>query len=65
MADAPAVEKVVLKCLQTGVTLRRKKRYYRNGNYFINKAAFKAHTSKQAEKKAEEASAPAAEAPKA
>lgn len=40
MADANNAE-LKKKCAQTGVNLKRKKRYYRNGRYFVTKAAFK------------------------
>lgn len=66
MADekqaAPA-EDISKKCAGTGVALRRKKRYYREGRYFLNKNAFKAYQAKEAEKA--EAEKPAAEAPAA
>ncbi len=49
-AVAPAAEDIRKKCAQTGVNLKRKKRYYRNGRYYITKAAFqtKAKTEKAA-----------------
>ncbi len=40
------------KCANTGKTLKRKKRYYRNGKYYISKAAWKAQAKKEAEAKA-------------
>ena len=38
MADEK--EDLSKKCAQTGVALKKFKRYYRNGRYFISKAAF-------------------------
>ncbi|NTV30300.1 MAG: hypothetical protein HGA80_09490 [Candidatus Omnitrophica bacterium] len=50
------------KCANTGKALKRKKRYYRNGKYYITKAAWQAQVKKDAEAaKAKEAEAPAAE----
>lgn len=51
------------KCAFSGVALRKARRFYRNGLYFRNKAAFKSHVEKlaSAEKKEE----PAAPAPQA
>lgn len=43
MADEEDISK---KCAQTGTTLKRSRRYYRNGKYFVNKNAFKAHEAK-------------------
>jgi hypothetical protein len=60
MADAkPAAptEDIRKKCAGTGVTLRRKRRYYRNGKYFLNKNAYKMFVEKENEKKAAEAPA--------
>ncbi|MCA9407076.1 MAG: hypothetical protein H6755_04820 [Candidatus Omnitrophica bacterium] len=39
-------EDISKKCAQTGTTLKRVKRYFRNGKYYINKAAFRAHQKK-------------------
>ncbi len=39
-------EEINKKCAQTGTTLKRSRRYYRNGKYFINKNAFKAFEAK-------------------
>lgn len=58
MADEK--EDLSKKCAQTGTTLKRSKRYFRNGRYFINKAAFKAHNEKlqeEAKKAADDAAA--------
>lgn len=51
------------KCAQTGTTLKRVKRYYREGKYFVNKNAYKAHQEKLLEeaKKAEDEAREAAE----
>ena len=49
------------KCANTGKALKRKKRYYRNGKYYLTKAAWKAQVKKDAEGKAQAAEAPAAE----
>lgn len=38
-----------IKCAQTGVKLKKIKRYYREGLYFINKAAYKAYKTKKRE----------------
>jgi hypothetical protein len=40
------------KCAQTGTSLKKVKRYYRNGKYFQNKAAFKAFEDSLKEEKA-------------
>ena len=40
------------KCAQTGKALKNVKRYYRNGAYYVNKAAFKAHQEKIAKEAA-------------
>ena len=64
--DQPS--EVGTKCALSGVRLRKVKRYYRNGRYYINKRAFKEHDKQLAEKAAQEkpaepeAAAPAAEA---
>jgi predicted solute-binding protein len=53
-------EDISKKCAQTGTHLKRKRRYYRNGRYFLNKNAFKAFEEKmrkEAEAKAAEAAA--------
>ena len=42
------------KCAGTGVALKRARRYFRNGLYFRNRAAFKAFEVKEAEKKTKE-----------
>ena len=41
------------KCAFSGVALSKARRFYRNGNYFRNKAAFKAHEEKLATAKKE------------
>ncbi len=54
------------KCAQSGKAIKRRKRYYRNGKYFLNKASWQAFVKKQKETAAEAAAAAAAaEAPKA
>jgi len=69
-APAPAAEKEDLskKCAHTGGTLKRSKRYYRNGKFYINKNAYLAAAKKaqddQTKKSAEEAEAKAEEASK-
>lgn len=40
------------KCANTGKAIKRKKRYFRNGKYYISKAAWKAQVKKEAEDKA-------------
>ena len=40
------------KCANTGKAIKRRKRYYRNGKYYITKAAFQAQMKKEAEEKA-------------
>jgi hypothetical protein len=52
MAEEKEVKDIKKKCAQTGKTIKRAKRYYRNGLYFVNKAAFKAWYDKQREEKA-------------
>ena len=47
------------KCAQTGVNLKKAKRYYRNGLYFVNVNAFKAYDKKKQEELAAAAAAPA------
>ena len=37
------------KCANTGKPIKRKKRYYRNGKYYITKAAWQAQVKKEAE----------------
>ena len=44
MADEK--EDISKKCAQTGTALKRSRRYYRNGKYFLNKNAFKAFEAK-------------------
>lgn len=34
------------KCAQTGVALTKARRYYRNGQYYRNKTAYRAHMKK-------------------
>jgi hypothetical protein len=41
------------KCAGTGVSIKRSKRYYRDGKYFLNKNAY--HTYLQKQKEAAEA----------
>ena len=48
------------KCAFTGKALKRRKRYYRDGQYYVNKTAFKGKAKKDAEEKA--AAAPKTEA---
>ncbi len=50
------------KCAETGKAIKRKKRYYRNGKYYITKAAWKAKSKKDAEAKAQKDAAAAAAA---
>jgi len=49
-------EDISKKCAQTGTTLKRARRYYRDGKYFINKRAYK-EFSAQLKKDSEEAKA--------
>lgn len=44
------------KCAGTGTSIKRSKRYYRDGKYFLNKNAYQAYLTKQKEA-AEEAKA--------
>ncbi len=53
------------KCAETGKAIKRKKRYYRNGKYYITKSAWKAKAKKDADKAAEVAAAAAAKAAEA
>tara|TARA_B100000745_G_scaffold219027_1_gene145789 strand:- start:418 stop:663 length:246 start_codon:yes stop_codon:yes gene_type:complete len=62
--DAKKDEDFGKKCAHSGATLKKSKRYYRNGQYFVNKAAFKAKLEKDlaAAKQAEAEKAEAAKA---
>ena len=40
------------KCAQSGKAIKRRRRYYRNGKYFLNKASWQAYVKKQKEDKA-------------
>lgn len=55
------------KCANTGKAIKRRKRYYRNGKYYLNKNAWKAQAVKDNEAKAkaaaDKAAADAAAAP--
>ena len=55
------------KCTLSGKAIKRRKRYYRNGKYFLNKASYQAFVKKQKDDAATAAAAaaPAPEAPKA
>ena len=55
------------KCAMSGKAIKRRKRYYRNGKYFLNKASYQAFVKKQKDDAATAAAAaaPAPEAPKA
>ena len=50
------------KCAMSGKAIKRRKRYYRNGKYFLNKASWQAYVKKQKE---DAATAAAAAEPKA
>ena len=50
------------KCAHSGKAIKRRKRYYRNGKYFLNKASWQAFVKKQ---KDDATAAAAAAAPKA
>lgn len=50
------------KCANTGKALQRRKRYYRNGKYYLNKTSFQAQMKKEAEARAKEAEEKAQEA---
>jgi len=52
------------KCANTGKAIKRRKRYYRNGKYYITKAAWEAQAKKEAEEKAKAAAEAPKEAPK-
>jgi len=58
-AAVPAVDNKELgkKCAFTGKALKRRKRYYRNGKYYISKTAFKSAMKKQQEEQAKAAPA--------
>ena len=45
------------KCAMSGKAIKRRKRYYRNGKYFLNKASWQAFVKKQKETAAEAAAA--------
>ena len=47
------------KCANTGKAIKRRKRYYRNGKYYLNKASYEAQMVKEAEAKAKAAAAAA------
>ena len=47
MADEK--EDIGKKCAFSGVTLKRARRYYRDGKYYRNKSAYKAQLKKLAE----------------
>lgn len=49
-------EDISKKCAGTGTSLKRSKRYYRDGKYFLNKNAYEVYIKKQKEA-AEEARA--------
>ena len=51
MADA--TEDIKKKCASTGTTLKRAKRYFREGHYFLNKNAYKTWAEKRQAEKAE------------
>ena len=58
-----------VKCAMSGKAIKRRKRYYRNGKYFLNKASWQAFVKKQKDDAAAAAAAaapaaPAEEAPK-
>ena len=57
-ADAKAAS---MKCAETGAKLKKTTRYYREGNYFVNRSAFMSWKKKRLEAKA---AATSAEAPK-
>jgi hypothetical protein len=67
MADQPAqpaaaadAKAALLKCAETGAKLKKTKRYYREGHYFVNRSAFMIWKKKRVDAK----SAQSAEAPK-
>jgi len=53
------------KCAMSGKAIKRRKRYYRNGKYFLNKASYQAFVKKQQADAATAAAAAAAAAPAA
>lgn len=54
MADETSTKKPKRRtCAQTKKKIQRKNWYYRNGEYFINQAAFNAWNKKKIEEKAE------------
>ena len=61
--DQPA--EVGTKCAFSGVRLRRVKRYYRNGRYYINKRAFQEHDEQLKEKAEKEKPAETSQTPPA
>ena len=50
------------KCAFSGVRLRKVKRYYRNGQYYINKRAYQEHAKQLKDKAREEKDKASAEA---
>ena len=60
MADKPAqpaaastdAKAASMKCAETGVKLKKTKRYYREGSYFVNRSAFMSWKKKRLEEKA-------------
>jgi len=63
MADEK--EDISKKCAETGTSLKRTKRYYREGRYFLNKNAYQTWKKKEDAKKAEAKSAEESAAPAA
>ncbi|HLF18178.1 MAG TPA: hypothetical protein VI749_04700 [Candidatus Omnitrophota bacterium] len=63
MAEEKQVTEIDKKCAFTGKAIKRVKRYYRNGLYFLNKAAFQGWLQKKKEDGA--AATVASEAPAA
>lgn len=47
------------KCAHSGKAIKRRKRYFRNGKYFLNKASWQAFVTKQKEDAAAAAAAAA------
>lgn len=60
MAEQKPDAKEKVKCAQTGVILKKVKRYYRNGKYYISKAAFKTKAKADQDKAAAAKEEPAA-----
>jgi len=59
MAEKEVDKEIGKKCAHTGTALKRVKRYYRNGKYYVNKTAYKAMLKEKSEEAKEKEEAPA------